>query len=200
MLRQVKKRILCKPTQSRNKILAKKIIDIIEPRSRILDVGCGDGGLLKELLNLDKRLIVEGIEKYKQTPTLIDIKYYDGISMPYGKEWDYVLLCDVLHHTEDPISLLKECKRVSKKGIIIKDVKYDSKSKIKRIIGKRVLRFWDNFANDKTVFPQVYNYHCFKDWKKIFESLGLKIEIIDEDTKYAWFDVKKLNFFVKLEL
>ena len=52
----------------------------------------------------------------------IPTKIYDGINLSYlDREFDYAMIIDVLHHTDDPAAVLSECLRVAKRGVVIKD-------------------------------------------------------------------------------
>ena len=47
---------------------------------------------------------------------------FNGTHLPYeASSVDIVLLVDVLHHTQDPMVMLREARRVARKGILIKD-------------------------------------------------------------------------------
>jgi SAM-dependent methyltransferase len=47
---------------------------------------------------------------------------FDGRRLPFtDRSWDTVLFCDILHHTERPVELLREAVRVARHSILIKD-------------------------------------------------------------------------------
>ena len=82
-------------------------------QGEILDLGCGDGSLVKALNNTD------GI---KATGT--DLSYginFEKDSLPYEKnKFDIIIMYSVLEHLNDPANIILETKRVLKKdGSII---------------------------------------------------------------------------------
>ena len=51
------------------------------------------------------------------------------------------MIVDVLHHCNDPVSVLKECARVSKRWVLIKDHVSDS------VYDEKILKFMDWVGN-----------------------------------------------------
>ncbi|MFN3382205.1 MAG: class I SAM-dependent methyltransferase, partial [Runella zeae] len=90
---------------------------------KLLDVGAGDGAVLKEL---DKHDFVKelsaveisnsGIEKInsRQLNSLKEVKLFDGYSIPYDDKTFQLATCShVIEHVEHPRILLREIARVS---------------------------------------------------------------------------------------
>jgi len=103
-------------------VLSERLAALMPPDARILDVGCGDG-LLAALIG-QKRLDVElqGIDVLLREQVHIPVERFDGQSLPYtNASFDVVMFVDVLHHTENPMILLREAKRVARRAIVIKD-------------------------------------------------------------------------------
>lgn len=98
--------------------------------NRILDIGCSEGILLKELLNLDKGVEVNGIEPSvefsKYAATASDIRIYHTISDLLEKEkkkYDLIILNHVMEHFYDPsIELMKIRNVLNHNGKIYIDV------------------------------------------------------------------------------
>lgn len=101
------------------------ILDLIEPESRVLDLGCGDGTLLAHLvkekgchgtgLEIDEKMIYECIAK--------------GVSVSHGnidtglddysdQRFDYVILQESLQQVLHPKNVILESLRVGKKAIV----------------------------------------------------------------------------------
>ena len=109
--------------------MARKDFDLIsewiEPNSRILDLGCGDGSLLK-LLNSKRNVTGYGVDSsIDKTIKSIDNKINiinsninDNLGFFKTKSFDYVILAQSLQVVENPISLIKEMLRVGNEVII----------------------------------------------------------------------------------
>ena len=145
-----------------------QVKEFIKSDEKILDLGCGSGILaktLKEKYNLD----ILGIDIKDRRIFQIPFQIYDGEKIPFPNDFfDVVLISFVLHHTEDPISILREAKRVGKRIIIFEDLS-------EGIFGKIYCFFhwifWNLFFGKSPKF----NFYTTKEWVKIFKNLGLKI-------------------------
>lgn len=92
-----------------------------ERGDRVLEIGCGNGGMLNYLT--EKGFEVEGVEiskerikKSKQIYGSLPIRKVDGIKLPFEKnEFDIVISFDVIEHIPDTDGHLTEVKRVLKK-------------------------------------------------------------------------------------
>ncbi len=97
----------------------------IKPRSTVLDLGCGDGTLLKEL---SEQLGVQGygleIEAENITRCIqsgINVIQYDlndGLKDFNADAFDYVIMTQTLQAINRPDLLLKEMLRVGRQGIV----------------------------------------------------------------------------------
>jgi len=101
------------------------IVDMVEPGSRVLDLGCGEGHLLKALQQ-DKRARVQGIEL---SDTAIQECVAKGLFVFHGdldegladfndRSIDYVILTSTIQVLHRPDFLILEAARVGKKAII----------------------------------------------------------------------------------
>ncbi len=82
-----------------------------------------------------------------------------------------MLFVDVLHHTRDPIVLLREAKRVARKGIVIKDHCSDD------LFDYWTLRFMDWVGNAPHGVVLPYNYWSRQQWLAAFAELQLKVAV-----------------------
>jgi len=74
---------------------------------------------------------VIGVDIKDKRVVNIPFQIIDGKNLPFPeKSFDLVLINYVLHHSGDPVAILKEAKRVSKKIIIYEDLPEDILSKI----------------------------------------------------------------------
>ena len=96
--------------------MALEIARVIPHGSEVLDVGCGNGFIAHHLTAMLGRAAV-GIDLGNRAEAPIDYRRYDGTHFPVtDKSCDAVLLCYVLHHTQDVRVVLNEMRRVLRDG------------------------------------------------------------------------------------
>ena len=95
--------------------LDKRAIEI-----RLLDVGCSSGAFVAAARSLS--IEAEGVEPASapaKTALEAGLKVYQGlleeVNLP-SASYDVVTLFEVLEHVKDPMSLLKECRRILREG------------------------------------------------------------------------------------
>jgi methionine biosynthesis protein MetW len=103
----------------------KAIIKWIKPNSRVLDLGCGDGALLKYLqdnlnvtgygLEIDNDNIVQCI---KNGVNVIQSNLDAGLSDFDNNSFDYVIMTQTLQAIQHPEKLLEEILRIGHEGIV----------------------------------------------------------------------------------
>jgi methionine biosynthesis protein MetW len=97
----------------------------IEPRSKVLDLGCGEGNLLF-FLKEKKGVIGTGIERVEAK---VEKCIEKGLSVLQGdinaevsdypnQTFDYVILSQTLQQVYDPAGLIREILRIGRKGIV----------------------------------------------------------------------------------
>lgn len=101
------------------------IADLIEPGSRVLDVGCGDGTLLQMLTNI-KDVDARGVEL---SQTGVNACVARGLSVVQGdadadlpaypdQAFDYVILSQTIQATRRPKFVLEELLRIGRRVIV----------------------------------------------------------------------------------
>ena len=109
--------------------MARKDFDIItewiNPNSRILDLGCGDGSLLK-LLNVKRNVsgygvdssIDKTIKSLDNSINILNADINDHMGYFKDKSFDFVILAQSLQVVENPVLLIKEMLRIGNEVII----------------------------------------------------------------------------------
>jgi methionine biosynthesis protein MetW len=101
------------------------IADMVAPKSRVLDVGCGDGALLDYLLHF-KQVDGRGIEISQAG---VNASVSQGLSVIQGDAdtdlkdypsdaFDYVVLSQTLQATRDPRGVLDQLVRIGRHAIV----------------------------------------------------------------------------------
>ena len=67
-------------------------------------------------------MVITGIDVLLRDHTHIPVVEFDGTTIPFpDRSFDTLVFVDVLHHTNDPVLLLREAARVARNTIVIKD-------------------------------------------------------------------------------
>ena len=113
------------PPNNRMRFDLQIIASWIEPGTRVIDLGCGQGELLKYLIN-HKNVTGSGIEHNESRVTLCIEK---GLSVLQGdineevldypdNAFDYVILSQTLQQVYEPDTMIRSMLRIAKKGIV----------------------------------------------------------------------------------
>ena len=157
------------------------IESLIEPNSKVLDIGCGDGELLASLIE-DKNIAGKGIE-VEQDMVLgcvnrgLPIIQHDierGLQNCADDSFDYVILSQTLQTVRDPEKVFNELLRIGKKVIVSFPNFANWRCRMQLFFqGKaplsRQLPFdWHNSPN--------IHFLSLKDFDRFCRQLGVKIE------------------------
>ncbi len=101
------------------------ITDIIEPKSKVLDLGCGEGDLLKMLIDekhcsgfgidINQQNVINSIQKGL---SIVQADIDEGLGEFLEDEYDYVILNQTLQSAEKPDFVVEEMLRVGKKVVV----------------------------------------------------------------------------------
>jgi len=155
-----------------------KIVQILNPvkNSSFLDVGCGSGILIKNLLALNSNIKLYGLDitpkmvevakrKFINDPD-VEITLGSAIKMPYkDNSFDYVTCASSFHHHPDPLQSAKEMVRVLKPGgkLLILDMC------IEGLLRKILFKVENVYHNEGKVY-RLTN----KEMHDLYEKVGLK--------------------------
>jgi len=157
------------------------IESFIEPNSKVLDVGCGDGQLLANLVR-DKDIEGEGIELQQEfvldcvcrgLPT-IQQDIADGLGYYADKSFDYVILSQTVQTLKEPEKVFTELLRVGKKVIVSfpNFAHWRCRAQLllrgKAPVTQKLPFAWHNSPNIHVV--------SLKDFDEFCEKLGVKVE------------------------
>jgi SAM-dependent methyltransferase len=170
-LKQVQKVHRSLVLQRREEVLARTIARMLpDDVETALDVGCGDGVIASAVAAERPGLRFEGVEVLDRKTCQIPYRLFDGKTLPFPDgHVDYVEVVDVLHHTDDIDHLVRECARVSRKYVLIKDHLWDNR------LDFATLRFMDWVGNRSYGVNLIYNYQKKEQWLRILALAGLEI-------------------------
>ena len=179
----------------------KVISELIENKSKALDVGCGDGELIKYLIE-NKTKDIRGLEISKESVqnclskglSVIEGNAENDLMQFPNHSFDYVILSQTLQAFLNPDKVIKELLRVGKKAIVTIPNFGHWKVRIKLLINgtmpltKNLPYEWHNTPNLHMCTIKDFFIFCEKRNIKIFRSLALNQEKISE------IDIKNLNY------
>ncbi len=144
--------------QRRVRALVRALSPLLEGGD-VLDVGSGNGMLSHLIMQQRPDVKISGLDVHLREESYVPTVHYDGQTIPYPDgSFSRVMLVDVLHHTDDPVHMLRECLRVSRKGVVVKDHFYSNPFEY------QMLRFLDWVGNAPHGVRLPYNYFTRTQW------------------------------------
>ena len=171
----------------------KVISDLIEEKSKALDIGCGDGNLMEYLLQ-NKTKDIRGLEISKEKVqkclskglAVIEGDAENDLEQFPNKSFDYVILSQTLQAFLNPENVINELLRVGSRAIVTIPnfghwkVRIDLLTKGTMPVTKNLPNEWFNTPNlHMCTILDFYNF-CKNRNIKIFKSLSLNGENISD--------------------
>jgi len=166
----------------RVEVLADLLSSLIPAGATVLDVGCGDGRIAREIMLRQPTVTITGIDVLLRPTCHIPVQQFDGRTIPFpAASFDAVMFVDVLHHTLDPLQLVIEAARVASKRLLIKDHLRQG------FLAESTLRVMDWVGNFSKGVVLPYNYLTPAEWDRIYQQAGLNpVRTIDQLGLYPW--------------
>ncbi|MBU0979846.1 MAG: methyltransferase domain-containing protein [Nanoarchaeota archaeon] len=184
--------IISERLSNRAELIYSQIKDHIEGQ-KVLDYGCGDGKVGELISRSGLEVTLSDIYKHGHIDET-GLKFeplVEGDPAPIEGGYDTTLLLTVKHHAEDPMQVLRDAKRLTKKGgrmIVIESViGIDDKTEFGQLSHEdqwKVNVFFDHFYNrvihynaDPSMKVKVpWNLNTQDGWRARYEAEGLKLE------------------------
>ncbi len=189
----LRKKIYIRESGIRAKTVVDSFCEFLDPHSRVLSVGDGDGTVSAELMRRHP-LTIQGVDVEITLPYRaqeIALDYYDGHTLPY-KDGSFDVVCGifVLHHCDDINRVLSEIIRVARKKIIIIEDVY------RNAVGRKIVCLNDYIEN-RLFSPNVnipFNFKNTSEWEDTFLSHGLTLQDIKPFNIAWWIPVRHQVF------
>ncbi len=184
----------------RVRVLSERLSELLPVSSSVLDVGCGDGLIDQLIVERRPDLTIRGVDVLVRPDALMPVEEFDGKHIPCDNNGvDVVMFVDVLHHTEDPLALLREAMRVASRYVVLKDHTCDG------LLATPTLRLMDWVGNAPHGVALPYNYWTERQWRLAFDGLGASPGIwIKRLGLYprpaSWIFERNLHFIARIDL
>jgi ubiquinone/menaquinone biosynthesis C-methylase UbiE len=152
--------------------------DHIAQGDTVLDVGCETGHLCQYLADMHGA-VATGIDVHDARRIPIDFSVFDGRSIPFDdNSFDHVVISFVLHHCNDPMALIKECRRVARRSVIaFEDL---PETRVEKVLTKIHIG----------LFKVAYRLESAGDYRTALQWLGANAtDVVETPLPLDWFDV-----------
>ena len=163
-------------------------------------VGCGDGPPARRLDGKSALTSTTWTRRHRPKGDSYPRRSIRRPSDSYGNAtFDAVMFIDVLHHAQDPMRLLHEAVRTTRKAIVIKD------HTLNGCLAGPTLRFLDWVGNARHGVALPYNYWPEKRWVEAFAACNLTIRVWKSALHLYprpanWLFDRSLHFIARLDL
>jgi len=176
--RYIQKPVIQQAVLSLQHFRAKIRIGQIEPflsnMKDILDIGAGTGIINRHLRRKGYSVTALDVAPFAITGEIKPV-IYDGYSMPFpDRTFDLALLMTVLHHTRNPVRVLKEAGRVAEHILVVEDLPVNT-------FHLHYTRLIDSLLNFE-FFDHPHNNKDHDSWLETFDALGFTVK----NSNFKW--------------
>lgn len=150
-------KLSCKLSVSRNNQAIHQLLGSIKDK-KIIDIGCGDGAFIKEIIDLQPKSII-GIDPSEAAIALakkttaqfkqVEFQVMDIYELPLHQRYDIAILQGVLHHLYHPEKAIERVCQIADKLIILEPNGYNPVLKILEKFSSYHIRH-----EEKSFFPK----------------------------------------------
>ncbi len=162
---------------ARVRALSGRIVRVLRPGDRVLDVGCGEGAIAEALLKhpaCPRAVTVEGLENRPRGGEPLRVHAYGGGRFPFRDgSFEVVVIADVIHHDPRPDELFAECVRVARRAVVVKD------HLLGGVLARPRVMLLDWAANTAYGVKCLFQYKTQAEWRDLFRRHGLR-PIVEE--------------------
>ncbi|MGB8646828.1 MAG: class I SAM-dependent methyltransferase [Anaerolineae bacterium] len=174
---------------NRAQLIAENLAPHLSPNQTLLEIGAGKGHVaqaLREAASVEMHLV--DVVDYNETA--LPLRVYDGARLPFAdRTFDYSLLIFVLHHTPDPLVVLREALRVSRGGVLIVE------NHVPGWARQQITRLIDSIPHWQHGVPICYRAQTMTAWEQTFQQLPTRVQRLGRFNMGAFWD----NFVVRVE-
>jgi SAM-dependent methyltransferase len=147
--------------------IARALAGQIGRASSILDVGCGDGTVARDVAERVGAARVVGVDIKVRKTVAIEVSAFDGEHLPFPDgAFEAVLISDVLHHCHDPRAVLADALRVASRVVAIKDhFRFGP-------VSDKILLLMDVIGNASTAVDVRGTYFAPGEWVELVTKAG----------------------------
>ncbi len=138
----------------------------------LLEIGAGEGHVADALQRATgANLTLVDVVDYNRTA--LPLHTYDGQNLPFAdRSFDFSLLVFVLHHTPDPVSVLREALRVARGGVVIVENHVEGRWR------RPFTRAIDSIPHFRWGVPVCYHANTSAEWQSLFARAGVQTEVL----------------------
>ncbi len=173
----------------RAKSISQFFREYLKRGQKVLDVGLGNG-LNAEQIRKDYKVKITGIDVIDFNETNIPLIIFDGRNIPFkDNQFDVAMITQTLHHCDEPLKILKEATRISKRLIMLEDV---GVSRIHMIISK----WFDYMMNLRHGVNSPGNFRMHEEWLSVFRKMNLKVIVTKKYEENPFYSPMRSRFYV----